>query len=130
MLVGVGIDLVETERMRRAIERGGARLLDRLFSPAEVRYCSSRRNPGLHYAARLAAKEALFKALGTGWSGGVSWRDAEVRLDEAGRPELGVGGRARALLDEAGVIRVHLSLTHTDMVAGAVVVLEGDGGHR
>jgi holo-[acyl-carrier protein] synthase len=125
LVVGIGIDLVEPDRMRRALERSGERLLRRLFTPAERAYCDSHADPIPHLSARFAAKEALFKALGTGWSGGVSWTEAEVRVDARGRPELVLAGKTAEIARERGAQRVLVSLTHIDTAAGAIVVLEG-----
>lgn len=119
---GVGIDLMSVKRIRRAIECYGGRFLERIFSPAEVDFCQKLSNPYPSYAARFAAKEAFSKALGTGLRGLVSWREIEVCDNERTRPTLKVTGRAKELL--AGR-RVHLSLTHLEDYAAAVVVIEG-----
>ncbi len=125
MIVGIGIDLVETGRLRAAIERRGDRLRQRMFTAAEIRYCEQRANAFQHYAARFAAKEALFKAIGTGWSGGVAWRDAEVCNQPNGKPELLVSGRALEIARQLGAARYWVSLSHTDQYAAAQVILEG-----
>ena len=127
MILGIGIDIVHVERIESAVTRGRERLLDRIFTRAEQEEAGS--GPGLYerLAARFAAKEALFKALGTGWSGGIAWRDAEVRSEPSGRPELSLSGRARQVASGMGVTRSHLSLSHEGGIAAAVVVLEGQG---
>ncbi len=107
------------------MERRGDRLRKRMFTPAEIRYCDQRANAFQHYAARFAAKEALFKAIGTGWRGGVTWHDAEVRNQPSGKPELLVSGRAREVAQQLGAVRYWISLSHTDRYAVAQVVLEG-----
>lgn len=115
--IGVGIDLVEPERLREAAERWGAPFLDRLFTPEERAYCDAMADPWPHYAARFAAKEAFGKALGTGLHG-IHWRDVAVERDAEGRPTLriawppGIPPRA-----------VSVSLTHARSVAGAIVLL-------
>lgn len=121
---GIGIDLVETERLREAAARWGGAFLDRLFTPEERAYCDRMADPWPHYAARFAAKEAFAKALGTG-IGAIGWRDVSVERDGVGRPALRVAW-------PAGLARrpVLLSITHTRAVAGAVVVVgpaEGSG---
>jgi len=124
VIVGTGIDLVEIGKLRAAMERRGDRLRNRIFTPAEVRYCDGRPNPYQHYAARFAAKEALFKAIGTGWSGGVGWRDAEVRNRTNGKPDLLLSGKALEVARQLGAARFRISLSHTDRYAVAQVILE------
>jgi holo-[acyl-carrier protein] synthase len=115
---GVGIDLLEIERLERALERR-PRLAERVFTDAERAYAASRARPGMHLAARFCAKEAVAKALGmTAWS----WRDVEVVSTDAA-PQLRLSGSIAARADELGV-RASVSLTHTDTTAGAVAVLE------
>lgn len=124
MIVGTGIDLVEIGKLRAAMERRGERLRNRIFTPGEIRYCDGRPNPFQHYAARFAAKEALFKAIGTGWSGGVGWRDAEVRNRTNGKPDLLLSGKALEVARQLGAVRYQVSLSHTDRYAVAQVILE------
>ncbi len=124
MIVGTGIDLVEIGKLRAAMERRGDRLRNRIFTPGEIRYCDGRPNPFQHYAARFAAKEALFKAIGTGWSGGVGWRDAEVRNRTNGKPDLLLSGKALEVARRLGAVRYRISLSHTDGYAVAQVILE------
>jgi len=125
VLLGLGIDLVEVERVEREIETRGESLLDEVLCPGEIAYCRSKRRPGPHVAARFAAKEALLKALGTGRAGRISWHDAEVVHDERGRPSFVLAGETARLVEETGAREVHLSLTHTDTHASAMVALEG-----
>lgn len=106
------------------MERRGDRLRNRIFTPGEIRYCDGRPNPFQHYAARFAAKEALFKAIGTGWSGGVGWRDAEVRNRANGKPDLLLSGKALEVARRLGAARYRISLSHTDGYAVAQVILE------
>lgn len=124
MIVGVGLDVVEIGRFRLAMKRQGRRLLDRTFTPGERRYCDAQRDPAPHYAARFAAKEAVLKALGTGWSGGIRWTDVEVVRGRSGPATVRLGGRAKRRGDGLRVGCVHLSLTHTEGVAAAVAVAE------
>jgi holo-[acyl-carrier protein] synthase len=124
MIVGIGVDIVEIGRMRRALERQGDRFLKRVFTPAEQEYCSAHRDPVPHYAARFAAKEAVFKALGTGWARGVSWLDVEVRRRKENAPTLVLNGEAERHSLALGVGNTHLSLSHSDEAAVALVVLE------
>jgi len=127
MIVGIGIDIVEIARIRRAVEgQSGARFVDRIYTAGEAKYCRSQRDPVPHFAARFAAKEALFKALGTGWAEGVTWRDVEVTRSGGEAPELQLRGAAAARSRALGTTRVHVTLSHSDTTAVAVVVLEKD----
>ena len=122
MVVGLGVDIVEIERMRLALERH-PRMKARLFSAAERRYCERKTRPEVHYALRFAAKEAVVKALGTGFSG-LRFRDIEVARDEKGRPYPILTGAAQAHAVKLGITETHLSLsfTHTTAVASAVAL--------
>jgi holo-[acyl-carrier protein] synthase len=123
-VVGVGIDLVEVERIRRLLERHGERFKERTFTAAEAAYCDRCADPAIHYAARFAAKEAAAKALGTGFAEGVSWVDVEVGREDSGCPVLRLHGGAEVRALALGVARLHVSLTHTKEQAMAQVVLE------
>lgn len=124
MITGLGVDIVEIDRMREALRRR-PRIKERLFSDEERAYCESRNKPEIHYAMRFAAKEAVLKALGTGFSG-VRFSDVEVGRDERGRPVPLLSGAAAELAETAGVVEMHLSLsfTHTTAVASAVAITE------
>lgn len=123
MILGIGLDLCETGRLQRAMTR--AAFVKRVFSPAEIASCEGRRDRLLCYAARFAAKEAYFKAIGTGWGRGVTWLDVEVASDGEGPPRLLVSGEAQRVARALGVSAAHLSLTHSGAYAAAMVVLEG-----
>jgi holo-[acyl-carrier protein] synthase len=125
MIIGIGMDLIEVTRMARLIERHPERATERLFTPGECAHCSGSRIPEESYAARFAAKEALLKALGTGWSGGVTWRDVEVIAQPSGAPSIRLAGVAGEIAARLGVETIHVSLTHTRELAAAYVVLEG-----
>jgi holo-[acyl-carrier protein] synthase len=124
MIVGSGIDITEVGRIQKVLERYGPRFLDRVYTAAEQAYCLARRNGAESLAARFAAKEAAAKALGTGISFGVTWPEIEVIRDSRGKPGLRFHGRAGELAARLGVVNVALSLTHTDRLAMASVVLE------
>jgi holo-[acyl-carrier protein] synthase len=124
MIVGTGIDIAEVPRVAQAIKRFGQRFLTRVFTEGEIRYCDSKANRIERYAARFAAKEAGMKALGTGWSHGVRWRDIEVLRQPGGRPTLAFHGRAGEFASRLGVGNIALSLTHTADEAMAQVILE------
>lgn len=124
MIVGTGLDLVSIERLRRFRQRRGGRGLRRLFTEQELAYCLALVDPAPSLAARFAAKEAFFKAVGTGWGVGGQWREVEVERDPRGAPSLVLRGRAEEVARSIGADRIHLTLSHTDDVAGAFVVLE------
>ena len=125
--VGVGVDLVEVSRVGAIIADKGARVFERLLTPAERAYCESRPDPATHVAVRLAAKEAAYKALqGSEGARGIGWRDIEVIRAADGRPDVVLSGLAETRARELGVKRVLLSLSHTHLAAVAVVVLETD----
>jgi holo-[acyl-carrier protein] synthase len=125
MVLGLGTDLMETRRVEESIDRYGERFLERIFTPDEVAYClRKKKNAAESFAARFAAKEAGAKALGTGISRGVSWKEFEVRREASGRPTLHLSGRAAELAEAMGVKRIQLSLTHSRELALAVVVIE------
>lgn len=125
VIIGSGIDLAEVARLRRSIERFGDRFLARVYTPAERAYVERKRNRFERYAARFAAKEAGMKAIGTGWKDGVTWRDFEVANLPGGKPTLRLTGRAAELAARLGVRTVNLSLSHTETLAIAEVILEG-----
>jgi len=114
---------MDVERIAQSLERT-ARLRDRLFTPAEIAYCEQHASKYEHYAGRFAAKEAVLKALQTGWSGGIGWQDVEILPSDEGPPRLLITGLARKRLEEMGVNRWHISLSHTKSYAVAQVVLE------
>ncbi|MGF7181665.1 holo-ACP synthase [Tunturiibacter psychrotolerans] len=125
MVLGVGTDLMETKRIEVSIERFGDRFLERVFTTGEIAYClRKKKNAAESFAARFAAKEAGAKALGTGISRGVTWKELEVRREASGRPTLHLSGRAAELAGAMGVRRLQLSLTHSRELAMAVVVVE------
>ncbi|OLD57882.1 MAG: holo-[acyl-carrier-protein] synthase [Acidobacteria bacterium 13_1_20CM_2_57_8] len=124
MITGIGIDVIQNERIRESIERFGDRFLRRIYTEREAEYCRKCANPAIHYAARFAAKEAAFKALGTGWAAGVKWVDVEVERLPSGKPELHLHGEALVRATSMGATRFHVSLTHDQLVSCAVVVLE------
>lgn len=122
MPAGIGVDLLEIGRMARTIERRPS-FVRRVFTDAERTYCESTARPAEHYAARFAAREAVLKALGTGFSQGIGPKDVSVEIDEAGRPVAVLRGRAAEVAAERGVQEVALSLSHTHEVAVANAVL-------
>jgi holo-[acyl-carrier protein] synthase len=125
-IAGIGVDLVNIPRMRDTIERWQERFLRRVFTEQEIAYCRAHRDPVPHFAARFAAKEAGLKALGTGLSLGVSWRELEVRRERGRAPELLLHGRSREIGRSRGGSRMLLALTHEGEYALAQAMLVGD----
>jgi holo-[acyl-carrier protein] synthase len=125
VIKGIGVDLVEVERFRRGHREGGLEFTEEVFTPAEARYCRSQARYWEHFAARFAAKEAAFKALGAGLAQGLRWRMVEVVRDATGVPSLLFSGRATELVRAMKITKIHLTLTHDRHTAAAVVVLEG-----
>jgi holo-[acyl-carrier protein] synthase len=124
MILGVGTDLAEVERIGKSVERFGERFLKRVFTVQERAYAMTKANWAERLAARFAAKEAGMKAIGTGLSRGVSWQHLEVVNEPSGRPTLRLYGAALAVANALGVKRTSISITHTKGMAFAVVILE------
>jgi len=124
MIVGTGVDIVEVPRLAATLDRFGQRFLNRVFTESEIKYCDSKANRAERYAARFAAKEAGLKAIGTGLTGGISWREVEVRREPGGRPTLSFHGKAAGYAAKLGARRTSLSLSHTAQHAIAHVILE------
>lgn len=126
-IFGIGIDVVEVERIASAIERHGEPFLAKIFTPAERAYCDSRKNPAMHYAARFAAKEAAAKALGTGIGAHAGLHDLEVVHNANGAPELLLAGAALDFAAKHGISRIMISLSHSRDHAAANAVALCDG---
>lgn len=124
MVVGLGTDMIEIDRIHQSVERFGERFLQRVFTPGEIAYCYAKKSYAESLAARFAAKEAGAKALGTGISRGVGWKELEVRRKPGRAPELHLSGRAAEIAAGLGVKRLSLSLTHTRTMSMAVVIAE------
>ena len=125
MIAGIGIDLVEVERMQRLLDRKGERALIRLFTVGERDYAHTHPEPARQLAARVAAKEAAFKALsGNDLARAIGWRELEVVSRHGHAPELMLHGRAQERANELGVVRIHLSISHSERSAVACVVAE------
>jgi holo-[acyl-carrier protein] synthase len=124
-IIGIGTDIVETLRIAQMIERHGELFLGRVFTPHEIEYCSLRKAATQHYAGRWAAKEAVLKALGTGWSRGISWRDIEVRNELGGRPRIVLDGGALDVSRRLGIQEVLISISHCRNYATAYALAVG-----
>jgi holo-[acyl-carrier protein] synthase len=125
LILGLGLDISEIDRIEAALTRHGPAILERLYTPDEVAYCESYKNKFERYAGRFAAKEAGMKALGTGWRHGIRWRDFEVVRQASGRPTLRLAGVALQIADRLGVKNISLSITHSGNLALAEVIFEG-----
>lgn len=124
MILGLGVDHVEVPRFQQVLDRHGERLLRRLFTANEIAYCQSKARAVEHFAARFAAKEAALKALGTGKSGGIGWRDVEITRQPGHPPQVTFHGKAKERFEALGARRVIVSLTHTSHSAIAQVIIE------
>lgn len=125
-MIGIGIDVVEVERIAEALERHGGAFGERIFTERERAYCSSQKRPALHYAARFAAKEAVAKAFGTGIGKDLGWLDMEIVRRPSGEPALELSGVGKAYAESIGITDVKISLTHARDYAAANAVALGD----
>jgi len=124
MIVGMGIDIIDVERVKNSIDRYGESFIKRVYTDSEIKFCGGRVKPEIAYAGRFAAKEAFAKAIGTGIARGVSWKNIEVDIEQSGKPSLIVRGRALEIARELGARFFHISMTDTKKSAAAVVILE------
>ena len=127
-ILGIGTDIVECPRIGKMIEQYGELFLRRIYTPREIRYCQSRKHAIEHFAGRWAAKEAILKAMGTGWSRGISWTDLEVRDDENGQPHVMICGVAKDIARQREIADVLISISHCRTYATAYAVALARGG--
>ena len=125
MNLGVGIDIIEVERIASSYEKFGDRFANRILLPDEIAYCLSHKKPAPFLAVRFAAKEAISKAFGTGIGAQLGWQDMEVRRKESGEPFVVLHGKGRELFESRRATNLLVSLSHTAHYAAAVAVLEG-----
>jgi holo-[acyl-carrier protein] synthase len=123
LIFGIGTDIIEVSRVREKLERTKG-LRERLFTSREIAYCGAKRASARHYAARFAAKEAFFKAMGTGWRGGFRFDEIEIINDESGKPGVAVHGKVKSFCRKAKISGMQVSLAHGRDLAIAFVVLE------
>lgn len=123
-IVAIGLDLARIDRFEKVHARHGDRLLERLFTDGEREYCDRRASRMASYVGRFAVKEAVMKALGTGWSSGVSWRDIEVVRKSGAAPELVLHGTTARIAREQGIAKIHITITHDAGIAAAVAIAE------
>ncbi|MHB8481229.1 MAG: holo-ACP synthase [Nitrospiria bacterium] len=125
MIIGIGIDIVRTRRIKDAMEKWEKRFLNRIYTKGEQDYCFQHKDPHLFLGGRFAIKEAMFKAMGTGWRAGVKWKDVEVDHLPSGQPIVQVFGRIKEILQEKKVETIHVSITHDTDYSLGQVILEG-----
>lgn len=122
MIFGIGIDLIEVDRIKRVCDKWGSRFTSRIFTKKELDYCNSKRNRYQSLAGRFAAKEALFKALGTGLNFGMRWKEIEVVNDKLGKPSIVLSGEVASFTDRLGIKEALVSMSHTKQFAVAQVI--------
>lgn len=126
-VIGIGTDITEIDRIADMIARHGDLFLTRVYTPLEIEYCSTRKAEHQHFAGRWAAKEAVLKAIGTGWARGIRWVDVEVRNEPGGKPEIVLAGGAKKVCQRLGIDQVLVSISHCRAYATAYAVAVGSG---
>jgi holo-[acyl-carrier protein] synthase len=121
-LIGLGTDITECLRIARMIDRHGELFIDRVYTPEEIKYCQSRKQATQHFTGRWAAKEAILKALGTGWRKGISWRDIEIRNEPSGRPVVAVRGGVKEVVEKLQISEIQVSISHCRTHATATAI--------
>jgi holo-[acyl-carrier protein] synthase len=121
MIKGIGIDILEIQRIQQSVDAFGNDFLEKIFTPEEIRYCTAKHNAAQHFAARFAAKEAVSKAFATGWRGNFSWKDIEITNDDLGKPRITLSGKLKEALASASIF---VSLSHSESHVVAMVILE------
>ncbi len=124
MISGIGIDIIEVARIRKKLEKNQG-FKELVFAPSEIAYCESKAHPYQHYAGRFAAKEAVFKAVGTGWVGRMAYNEVVILSSQAGMPIVQFCGATAAALSTFDILKVNVSISHLKNIATAVVVIEG-----
>jgi len=125
-VIGLGTDIIECLRIAKMIEKHGELFLNRVYTKNEIAYCSIRKGANQSYAGRWAVKEAVLKAMGTGWSRGIRWKDIEVVTDLSGKPHIAIHGVAQEICDEMGITDVLISLSHCRSHATATAIAVGE----
>jgi len=124
-IIGIGTDITECIRIEKMLQRHGAHFLEHVFTDREIRYSSSKKRSSEHFAGRWAAKEAVLKALGTGWIGGISWKDVEVINEIGGRPRIVLHGGAQKNAAQLEIAEIQISISHCSSYAIAYAVAIG-----
>ena len=126
-IIGIGTDITECLRIARMIERHGELFINRVYTSEEIQYCQSRKQATQHFTGRWAAKESVLKALGTGWVRGISWRDIEIRNEPSGKPIVAVRGGAKEVVEQLGITKLLVTISHCRTHATAYAVAIGEG---
>lgn len=122
MILGIGTDIFDVDRMKSRLLTQPS-FIDGIFTQNEINYCTKFKNKAQHFAARYAAKEAFLKALGTGWRDGISFKDIDIANDKLGKPFIELSGIAKQISDKMGVTSIHISMSHTESLANAFVII-------
>ena len=125
MILGIGTDLFEVSRMKKAIEKDTL-FIESVFTKNEIQYCQPLKRKEQNFAARFAAKEALMKALGTGWRDGIKFTDINISNNDLGKPEISLSGKAKEIADNMGVKSIHLSMSHIKDIVNAFVIINSN----
>lgn len=123
MIFGIGVDIIEVKRVKKQLDENNG-FKEKIFSEKEIKYCDAKKNKEENYAARFAAKEAFFKALGTGWRFGLEFKEIEILGDELGKPEIKLYGKTREFVKENNLKNFHVSVSHLKEIATAFVIIE------
>lgn len=121
MVLGLGIDIIEIHRIKKSIEQYGDKFLNKVFTPEEIKYCNSKFNKFQHFAARFAAKEAVYKALASGWQTGLRWKDIEIQNDASGMPSINSTGKLKLFLSDSAQLRI--SISHSENYVTSVAII-------
>ena len=125
-VLGIGTDIIQCQRIKGMIEKHDEIFIKRVYTPGEIDYCASRKAYVQHYAGRWAAKEAILKAIGTGWAKGIQWTDIEIVNEPGGKPSVKLGGQARNICESMGIVEVLISISHCDEFATAFATAVGE----
>ena len=125
-IIGIGTDITECNRIENMIDKHRDHFLRHVFTEQEIAYSSTKKRSAEHFAGRWAAKEAMLKAIGTGWISGITWKDVEIRNEPGGKPSIELSGGAKKIADELGVMEIHLSISHCSTHAIAQVIAVSD----
>ena len=121
MVLGLGIDIIEIDRIKKSIENYGERFLNKIFTQEEIIYCNNKFNKYQHYAARFAAKEAVYKALASGWKEGLRWKDIEIQNDASGMPSINPNGKFQKFLSDNTQLKI--SISHSENYVTSVAII-------
>lgn len=127
MVIGIGIDIIEIDRIKKSIDRFGERFLNKIFTETEIKYCDSKFNRYQHYAARFAAKEAIYKALATGWKKQANWKSMEIVNDSTGLPYVIIYGKLKEFIQDDKEIKI--SMSHSDNYVTCVAIIYKNAAH-